>query len=71
MATLIEIVSLIIAIVLIVLQILIIRVSLEEKELWEKCNWKILCEKGFLNQDPECELYLKTRKNVSIFRDDK
>ena len=32
----------------------------EQKELYEQCDWKILCERGKLSSyDRECELYLK------------
>jgi hypothetical protein len=45
----------------------------EEKELYESCNWKILCERGKLAvTDRECELYLKQRGlfNPRIHKDE-
>jgi len=66
MVALIRILEMCILVVLFSIQIyLSVVIYPENRKLFEECQWKILCEKGILENDPECEIYLKQRQ-ISI-----
>jgi hypothetical protein len=64
--SLIQVVSIGINIILIIAFIYAIYIGNRERELFEKCNFKILCENGYLNQNQKCQDYLIIKRNLDI-----
>lgn len=64
MVTITEFLNLTLLGVLLIVFIYIAYVQTIENKLFEECNFKILCEKGYLESNVECQTYLSQKQNV-------